>query len=195
MCVLLWLGYLTQDDIFQFHSFACKCKFHEVMVFNRWVMFAFCLSSTPQLPRNSQVGLAPPSQSLSFLLVSCSLTLPIPFRLSQCGHDWTLLLFSLLSAFLCLFYPGTSPLHALNKLYSTLYHCVAGPSVGRDPLAWGHWSTHFPHTSPHPHRTYPLSLYLVINTSSNTPLSICTTFSVSIPLLRDIWDLSSFWLL
>jgi hypothetical protein len=33
----------------------------------------------------------------------------------------------LLSAFLCLYYPLNSP-HALNKLYSLLYHPVAGPS-------------------------------------------------------------------
>jgi hypothetical protein len=35
ICVLLWLGYLTQDDILEFHVFAFK--FYEVIVFNIWV--------------------------------------------------------------------------------------------------------------------------------------------------------------
>ena len=39
MCVLLWLGYLTQDDTFRFHIFACKC--HEVLVFNSWVFLNY----------------------------------------------------------------------------------------------------------------------------------------------------------
>jgi len=37
MCVSLWLGYLTQDDIFQFHPFAYE--FHKVIVFDIWVIF------------------------------------------------------------------------------------------------------------------------------------------------------------
>ena len=36
MCVLLWLGYLTQNSIFYFHPFACE--FHEVTVFNSCVV-------------------------------------------------------------------------------------------------------------------------------------------------------------
>jgi hypothetical protein len=32
-----------------------------------------------------------------------------------------------LSAFLCLYYPLKFPPHALNKLCSILYHCVADP--------------------------------------------------------------------
>jgi hypothetical protein len=36
MCVLLWLGYLSQDAIFKFHLLACK--FHEVTVFNWWIV-------------------------------------------------------------------------------------------------------------------------------------------------------------
>ena len=40
-----------------------------------------------------------------------------------------------LSAFLCLYYPLNSPLRALNKLYSTLYGHVAGPSGVRDASA------------------------------------------------------------
>ena len=36
MCVLLWLGYLTQDDILQIHPFAYK--FHKFIVFNSWVV-------------------------------------------------------------------------------------------------------------------------------------------------------------
>jgi len=37
MCVFLWLGYLTQDDIFQFQPFAYE--FHKVIVFDSWVIF------------------------------------------------------------------------------------------------------------------------------------------------------------
>jgi hypothetical protein len=36
MCVLLWLGYLTQDDILQIHPFAQE--FHKFFVFNSWVI-------------------------------------------------------------------------------------------------------------------------------------------------------------
>ena len=49
MCVFLWLGYLTQD-IFQFHPFAYE--FHEVIVFDSWVIFhcvdvhIFCIHSS-----------------------------------------------------------------------------------------------------------------------------------------------------
>jgi len=37
MCVFLWLGYLTQDDMFQFPPFAYE--FHKVIVFDSWVIF------------------------------------------------------------------------------------------------------------------------------------------------------------
>ena len=53
------------------------------------------------------------------------------------------------SAFLCLYYPLNSLPHALNKLYSILYHCVAGPSGGKDASAWACRGTPCPHTSPH----------------------------------------------
>jgi hypothetical protein len=34
----LWgLGYLTQDDIHEFHTFACKI--HDTLVFNSWIVF------------------------------------------------------------------------------------------------------------------------------------------------------------
>ena len=36
MCVILWLSYFTQDDIFYFCTFACE--FHEGIVFNGWVV-------------------------------------------------------------------------------------------------------------------------------------------------------------
>jgi hypothetical protein len=58
----------------------------------------------------------------------------------------------LLSPSLCLYYPLNSPPYALNKRYSILYPRVAGPSGGRDALAWAH-------------RTYSFPLYLFINTS------------------------------
>jgi hypothetical protein len=54
------------------------------------------------------------------------------------------LYFSILSAFLCLCYPLNSPPHALNKLYSILYRCVAGLSGWRDALAWACRATPFP---------------------------------------------------
>jgi hypothetical protein len=41
VCILLWLSYLTQDDIFTLHSFAWE--FHEVIVFNGWVVF-YCVN-------------------------------------------------------------------------------------------------------------------------------------------------------
>jgi hypothetical protein len=72
-----------------------------------------------------------------------------------------------LSAFLCLYYPFNSPPHALNKLYSILYHHVAGHSVGRDALTWAGGGTPLPYTSSHLHRPYsPLSLsfFKYINT-------------------------------
>ena len=67
--------------------------------------------------------------------------------LELCGHGQPLLLYSLpLSAFLCLYYPLNSPPHALNKLYSILYHQVAGLSGGRAASAWACGGTPSPHT-------------------------------------------------
>jgi hypothetical protein len=123
-------------------------------------MLAFCLgSAAPQLPGNSQLcltrykrGCLPPLYSF---LLSCfpSVFLPPPLlspflspSLSSHAHGWPLLLYSstsllFLSAFLCLYYPLNSPPHALNKLYSILYHCVSCPSRGRDASAWAHGGT------------------------------------------------------
>ena len=96
-------------------------------------VLAFCLSSTPQLPDNSQVGLVyyktgclPPPLTLllllSCLLAPCSPSLPIPFpHLSTWSWPAST---SLLSPFLCLYYPLNSPPHTLNKLYSILYHSI-----------------------------------------------------------------------
>ena len=97
----------------------------------------------PQLPSNSHVGLThykrgclPPPRSLASCPLASPLS-PFPSPLSPHGHGLPLLLYSLpLSAFLCLYYPLNSLPHALNKLYSILYRCVAGPSGGRDALAW-----------------------------------------------------------
>jgi hypothetical protein len=55
-----------------------------------------------------------------------------------------------LSAFLCLYCPLNSPPHALNKLYSILYHHVANPSGGRDASVWASRGTPLP-----PHLTTP----------------------------------------
>jgi hypothetical protein len=154
------------------------------------MLFAFCLSSTPQLPGNSQVcsypqlpgnsqvglthykrGCLPPPLSLWLLLLSCPLGL-FPFlylpSLSTCsGHGRPLLFYSFpLSEILCLYYPPNSPPHPLNKLYSILYHPVAGALGGRDAWAWADWDISFPHASPHIHRTYsPFSLNLFVNAS------------------------------
>jgi hypothetical protein len=37
MHVLLGLGYLTQDGILKFHTFACKS--YDAFVFNSWIVF------------------------------------------------------------------------------------------------------------------------------------------------------------
>jgi hypothetical protein len=80
------------------------------------VWLAFCLSSTPQLPGNSQVGLThykrgclPPRPSLALLGSSLSSPILIPLLLSPHGHGQPLLPYSLpLSAFLCLYHPLNS---------------------------------------------------------------------------------------
>lgn len=67
----------------------------------------------------------------SFLLfLSCTLS-----PLSPHVHSQALL--SLLSQF-------PSSFHALNKLYSILYHCMAGTSGGKDASAWAPRGTPFP---------------------------------------------------
>jgi hypothetical protein len=76
-----------------------------------------------------------------------------------------------LSDFLCLYYLLNSPSHALNKLCSILYSHVAGPSGGRNALAWVHQVTCFSHTSPHPHKTY-----------FNTPLPFSNHTTVLLPV-------------
>ena len=49
MCVFLCLSYLTQDDIFWFHPFACKT--HDVLILNSWIILhcvnepIFCIDS------------------------------------------------------------------------------------------------------------------------------------------------------
>ena len=133
--------------------------------------------SYPQLPGNSQVGLAqfkrgclaPPfSYPLASLLPLVSPFSHSFFPLSPCGHSWPLLFYSpLLSAFLSLYYPPNSPLHALNKLFYTIPSC--GWSLrGKGCLSMGpqrHLLPLSPHTSPHLHRPYSSSLYLFTNTS------------------------------
>ena len=121
-------------------------------------VLAFCLSSAPQLPGNSQVGLTHYKRgcllSLLALLVSCfSLALSqLPTTTTTCSWEASslLLYFSTLSlslsALLCLSYALNFSLHALNKLYSILYRRVAGPSGGRDALAWTYRGTPFSFT-------------------------------------------------
>ena len=108
-------------------------------------MLGFCLSSTPQLPGNSQLCPSPllPGNSLVGLVHykrGC-LPLPLPYSLSlsfSLAQSWAplpssplpplstwswppLLLYSLLlSAFLCLSYPLSPPPHDLNRLSSIL---------------------------------------------------------------------------
>ena len=68
---------------------------------------------------------------LASLLPSWAFPFLPPFPHSPRGHGQLLL--SLLSAFLCLYYPLNSPPHALNKLYSILYHCVLVPQKEEMP--------------------------------------------------------------
>ena len=136
-------------------------------------MLAFCLKSIPTVTWQ-QPGAACP---LLPLLFSCSL-LPLAyscFPLSLLGSYLPPLLSLFLSpslhmfmamaslyfytpsislpvsAFLCLYYFLNSRPNALGKLYSILYCGVAGPSGGRDALAWACRDIPFPHTLPHPH--------------------------------------------
>jgi hypothetical protein len=51
---------------------------------------------------------------------------------------------------------------------------VAGPSGGRDALEWAHRAIPFPHTSPHPHRTY---IVVIIKRERALSLFIITTIS------------------
>jgi hypothetical protein len=86
----------------------------------------------------------------SSLLLSCP-SLPLSLHMVLASLYFSTLL---LSAFLCLYYPLNSPPRALNELYSILYHYVAGPSWGTDASVWARRDIPFPHTSPHPYRTY-----------------------------------------
>jgi hypothetical protein len=52
MPLLLGLGYLTQDDIPNFHSFAYKI--YDVFVFNSWVIF--CCVYVPHFLHSSVEG-------------------------------------------------------------------------------------------------------------------------------------------
>jgi hypothetical protein len=108
---------------------------------------------------------------------------PSPLSPRAHGHGRPLLLYSLpLSAFLRLYNLLNSPCRALNKLYTILYYIilyytilyytilyytitilyrhVAGPSGGRDALAWACWDTPYPHTSSRLHRTCSIFLSL-----------------------------------
>jgi hypothetical protein len=134
--------------------------------FREQYLLAFCLSSTPQLPGNSQVCLTHYKRGcLTSCSCSCSVFLPLPHLsphqlLFTCSWpaSISLLLFSSLS--LCLYYPLNSPLHALNKLYSILYHHVPQAE------GWTQGGTLFPtphHTSTK-HIPLSLSFYKHIST-------------------------------
>jgi hypothetical protein len=88
------------------------------------LLLAFCLSSAPQLPDNSQVclthykrGCLPPPVSLALAFSPHSLYPPF-----TCSWLASTSLFLPLSPLLCLYYLLNFPRHALNKLYSILYH-------------------------------------------------------------------------
>ena len=86
---------------------------------------------------------------LALLLLSLSASWPswpfLPCSLSPHGHSWPL--HSLpLSAFLCFHYLPKLPSHALNKLYSILCRCVAGP-LGKGCLGMGPLRHPYPHTT------------------------------------------------
>ena len=123
----------------------------------------FCLDSTPTVTWQ-QPGMLLPTVTwqqpgrpgpLKELLGPSSLTpvslpcpllppLPLPFPpLSMCSQPAST---SLLSAFLCLSYPLSSPSRVLNKRYSILHQCVAGLPERRDVLAWARRDIPFCHT-------------------------------------------------
>jgi len=129
-------------------------------------LLAFCLSSAPLLPGNSQVYLthykrgclSPPLSRSSLLALTLS---PFPSFLCPCAHGGPLLLYSLslsLSAFPCLYYPLDSPPQALNKLYSILY-----PEATPSPIP-GYTSIE--------HTSLSLSFYKHINLSTNLVVNI-----------------------
>ena len=121
---------------------------------HRYLLLAFCLSSEPhgclataRYARLTIKGAVCPLCSL-LLLPSCycSVLSPLP-PLSTCSWPVSTSLFLCsVSAFLCLYYPLSSPPHVPNKLYSILYNHVAGPSGGRDVSAWASGGIPFPHT-------------------------------------------------
>ena len=81
----------------------------------------------------------------------------------------------LISAFLCFYYSLNSPPHALNKLYSILYHCVAGPwGGGKGCLGTGLTRHPFP-----PHLTTPLQnisfTSLSFHNHNTHPKGICSS--------------------
>lgn len=101
-------------------------------------LLAFCLSSAPQLPVNSQVGLTHCLPLSPSLFLSCYLVLPFP--ISPCAHGQPLLLYSLSlfpSAFLCLYYPFSFPPRALNNLCSILYLSYGWYLRGKGCLSMG----------------------------------------------------------
>jgi hypothetical protein len=125
-------------------------------------LLAFYLSSTPLLPGNSQVSSAPhlPINSQvclthykrGCLLPPHTLGLAVSFLLPL----FPLLPFPLFPIPFPTYYsPNTLP-HALNELYSILYHCVVSSSWGMEASAWAWGGTPFPHTFPP--NTFSLSL-------------------------------------
>jgi hypothetical protein len=150
-------------------------------------LLVFCLNSTPtvpsssqvcsspQLPGNSQAELAQykrgclaPPLSLTFLysclsLVFCPLVPPFspfpPPPLFSCGHGRSPLIYSLLPAFLCLWYHLNSPHQPLNKLFYTRPVCVWS-LMGKECLGMGHLCTPYGHT-PLDHILIALSLYMI----------------------------------
>ena len=149
-------------------------------------MLAYCLSSAPQLPGNSQLCLthykggcsAPHPFSLALAYLRSALSShpfsPLsphspPHSLSKSSWPASTSVLSppSPSPFLCLYYPLNSP--PMPWINFILYYGVMwlSTSGGRDASAWAwaHRGTLFPHTWLHIHQTYPLSLYLFINTT------------------------------
>jgi len=108
-----------------------------------FTLLAFCLSSTLQLPGNSQVGKgAVTSPPLFFSLALFSSSPPHAYGQPASSPPLSLPFFVSTTLLTPL------PMPRINSiLYYTIHRCVVGSSGGRDALAWACRGISYPHTS------------------------------------------------